>query len=416
MKIGKPKQPSKHLPPASRGDVLRPVTPSPPASATSPSRRSSWTGRCEPTTHRWSGARSSCTTAAPSSTSPARGPRTSSAGTSPRARAPRPPLFANALHLAVECNSLDVARLLLKYGTDPSEPGLAPSSVEQWRRGQLQLQQLPLPVLIFQVPYNHQQHHQQRRQQRQQEVRAFITPVPRSAAQDGLSHVRRQERLLRRTLHQGRALRPRTFIPGGRGGQRHHGPSTLEVRGVTPGAGWTWRHPAPPGHLPEQSVVVLRPPPAGEGCPDQRTQQPRGVPHQLLDSSDLGLMQKSLVEDAFSCFLAHPVSRVEGGRVLPEHGEQLQELLPAEALPGGQGHQPTVLQGQGGRGDVPPGLPATQQPGEQLAHRGRRLGDVRLHGSKTLQQYKVKRENENTISLISENKIGHLVSWTPAKL
>ncbi|XP_023223276.1 uncharacterized protein LOC111624610 [Centruroides sculpturatus] len=43
-----------------------------------------------------------------------------------------PPIFANALHLAVEYNSQDVARLLLKYGVDPNECGVGCN--DMWRR------------------------------------------------------------------------------------------------------------------------------------------------------------------------------------------------------------------------------------------------------------------------------------------
>ncbi|XP_064469144.1 uncharacterized protein LOC135383352 [Ornithodoros turicata] len=50
---------------------------------------------------------------------------------------PVPPVFTSALHLAVEHQSLDVVRLLLKYGVEPNEGGvpLAGGSLEGGRRG-----------------------------------------------------------------------------------------------------------------------------------------------------------------------------------------------------------------------------------------------------------------------------------------
>ncbi|XP_022239000.1 uncharacterized protein LOC106457380 [Limulus polyphemus] len=41
-----------------------------------------------------------------------------------------PLVFSNALHLAIEHNSLDVARLLLKYGVDPNEKGVLPTDAD----------------------------------------------------------------------------------------------------------------------------------------------------------------------------------------------------------------------------------------------------------------------------------------------
>ncbi|XP_076367321.1 uncharacterized protein LOC143255479 [Tachypleus tridentatus] len=46
-----------------------------------------------------------------------------------------PPVFASALHLAVECKSFDVARLLLKYGLDPNVRGPLVGSSNIWRHG-----------------------------------------------------------------------------------------------------------------------------------------------------------------------------------------------------------------------------------------------------------------------------------------
>ncbi|XP_023235323.1 uncharacterized protein LOC111634715 isoform X2 [Centruroides sculpturatus] len=45
-----------------------------------------------------------------------------------------PPIFSNALHLAIEHNSVDVARILLKYGVDPNEGGVPIETGDPWRR------------------------------------------------------------------------------------------------------------------------------------------------------------------------------------------------------------------------------------------------------------------------------------------
>lgn len=43
-------------------------------------------------------------------------------------------IFANALHLAIENNALSVCVLLLRNGIDPNEPGVAPCTIDFWRR------------------------------------------------------------------------------------------------------------------------------------------------------------------------------------------------------------------------------------------------------------------------------------------
>ncbi|GIY69213.1 ANK_REP_REGION domain-containing protein [Caerostris darwini] len=230
---------------------------------------------------------------------------------SPALEPPRPPLFANALHLAVECNSLDVARLLLKYGTDPSEPGMAPSSVEQWRRGSCNSNNFLSPCSSFKYPTTNSTASSGGNSGSKKFVlssRQCLDPQLRTVYHTSDDkRVYYDEHYTRDVLY---ALAPLFLAVAVGNATMVHlllkygaSPRVQDGHGVTPLHLATCQ-----SKVSWSCVRLLLERGARISVPNNQ-----GVcPHQLLDSSDLGLMQKSLVEDAFSCFLAHPVSRVEG--------------------------------------------------------------------------------------------------------
>ncbi|PRD36119.1 UNVERIFIED_CONTAM: 26S proteasome non-ATPase regulatory subunit 10 [Trichonephila clavipes] len=211
----------------------------------------------------------------------------------------RPPIFGNALHLSVECNSLDVARILLKYGMDPNEPGIPPSSVEVWRRGSCTSSNFLSPCSFKHTPSTKKYLLSSRQCLEPQLRTVYISADDKSVFYD--DHYTREVLYALAPLFLAVAIGNATMV------------HLLLKYGASPrvqdGYGVTPLHLATCQSKVSWSCIRLL---LERGAKINLPNHQGVCPHQLLDSSDLGLMQKSLVEDAFSCFLAHPVSRVEG--------------------------------------------------------------------------------------------------------
>ncbi|GFT70677.1 ANK_REP_REGION domain-containing protein [Nephila pilipes] len=218
---------------------------------------------------------------------------------SPSLEPQRPPIFGNALHLSVECNSLDVARILLKYGMDPNEPGIPPSTVEVWRRGSCTSSNFLSPCSFKPTP-NSKKYLLSSRQCLEPQLRTVYV-----SADD--KRIFYDDYYTREILY---ALAPLFLAVAIGNATMVH---LLLKYGASPrvqdGYGVTPLHLATCQSKVSWSCIRLL---LERGAKINVPNQQGVCPHQLLDASDLGLMQKSLVEDAFSCFLAHPVSRVEG--------------------------------------------------------------------------------------------------------
>ncbi|KFM64213.1 26S proteasome non-ATPase regulatory subunit 10, partial [Stegodyphus mimosarum] len=210
-----------------------------------------------------------------------------------------PPIFANALHLAVECHSLDVARLLLKYGVDPNESGIPPSSFEIWRRGSCSAASNHfLSPCFFRLSASSKTYVCTRQCLDPSLRTVYVTPEGKNVFYD--EHYTREALYVLAPLFLAVAVGNATMV--------HlllkYGafPKVQDKYGVTP------LHLATCQHKVSWSCIRL----LLERGAKIETPNKQGVcPYQLLDT-DLRLLQKSLVEDAFSCFLAHPVARVEG--------------------------------------------------------------------------------------------------------
>ncbi|GFY47578.1 1-phosphatidylinositol 4,5-bisphosphate phosphodiesterase epsilon-1 [Trichonephila inaurata madagascariensis] len=218
---------------------------------------------------------------------------------SPSLEPQRPPIFGNALHLSVECNSLDVARILLKYGMDPNEPGIPPSSVEVWRRGSCNSSNFLSPCSFKHTPSTKKYLLSSRQCLEPQLRTVYISADDKRVFYD--DHYTREILYALAPLFLAVAIGNATMV------------HLLLKYGASPrvqdGYGVTPLHLATCQSKVSWSCIRLL---LERGAKINLPNHQGVCPHQLLDSSDLGLMQKSLVEDAFSCFLAHPVSRVEG--------------------------------------------------------------------------------------------------------
>lgn len=217
-----------------------------------------------------------------------------------------PPIFANALHLAVECHALDVARLLLKYGIDPNESGISPATFEHWRRGSCSgapnsSSQFLSPG-IFRASSSSSSGakvYVTSRQCLDIALRTvYETPEGKKVLYD--EHYTREVLYVLAPIFLAVAIGNATMV---------HlllkygaSPKTQDKYGVTP------LHIATCQHKVSWSCIRLL---LERGAKIEIPNNQGVRPFQLLDT-DLRVMQKSLVEDAFSCFLAHPVARVEG--------------------------------------------------------------------------------------------------------
>lgn len=122
-------------------------------------------------------------------------------------------LFANALHLAIENNALDVTVLLLRSGIDPNEPGVAPYTIDFWRRSSHTSEDSNM--------------HNSQQQQHQLPERTLLNASNLNLASSGLSASR--EPLIRtpsiRTANTPMLLSPQitgpSFFGGGGGGGGH---------------------------------------------------------------------------------------------------------------------------------------------------------------------------------------------------
>lgn len=214
-----------------------------------------------------------------------------------------PPIFANALHLAVECYALDVARLLLKYGVDPNESGIPPASFELWRRGSCSAAATNSHFLspgVFRASTSSGSRvYVNTRQCLDVTLRTvYVTPEGKKVLYD--EHYTREALYVLAPLFLAVAVGNATMV---------HlllkygaSPKIQDRYGVTP------LHLATCQHKVSWSCIRLL---LERGA---KIEVPNGqgvCPYELLDT-DLRIMQKSLVEDAFSCFLAHPVARIEG--------------------------------------------------------------------------------------------------------
>lgn len=207
-----------------------------------------------------------------------------------------PPIFANALHLAVECHALDVARLLLKYGVDPNESGLPPASFEFWRRGSCSSHFLS-PGLFRASSAS--RTYVNSRQCLDLSLRTvYVSPEGKKVLYD--EHYTREELYVLAPLFLAVAVGNATMV------------HLLLKYGASPQM--QDKYEVTPLHLAtcQQKVswscirLLLE-----RGAKIEIPNNQGVRPYQLLDT-DLQMMQKSLVEDAFSCFLAHPVARIEG--------------------------------------------------------------------------------------------------------
>ncbi|XP_035223739.1 uncharacterized protein LOC118196399 [Stegodyphus dumicola] len=210
-----------------------------------------------------------------------------------------PPIFANALHLAVECHSLDVARLLLKYGVDPNESGIPPSSFEIWRRGSCSAASNHfLSPCFFRLSASSKTYVCTRQCLDPSLRTVYVTSEGKNVFYD--EHYTREALYVLAPLFLAVAVGNATMV---------HlllkygaSPKVQDKYGVTP------LHLATCQHKVSWSCIRLL---LERGAKIEAPNKQGVCPYQLLDT-DLRLLQKSLVEDAFSCFLAHPVARVEG--------------------------------------------------------------------------------------------------------
>lgn len=214
-----------------------------------------------------------------------------------------PPIFANALHLAVESHALDVARLLLKYGVDPNESGIPPASFEIWRRGSCSAaassSHFLSPGFFRASPSSGSRNYITTRQCLDISLRAvYVMPEGKKVLYD--EHYTREALYVLAPLFLAVAVGNATMV---------HlllkygaSPKIQDKYGVTP------LHLATCQHKVSWSCIRLL---LERGAKIEIPNNQGVRPFELLDT-DLRIMQKSLVEDAFSCFLAHPVARVEG--------------------------------------------------------------------------------------------------------
>lgn len=214
-----------------------------------------------------------------------------------------PTFFTNALHLAVEYHAVDVMRLLLISGFDPNGPGVSPSLFEHWKKDNCSVSNQ------FLSPANN--------------IRAST-----SSSSGSKTYVTSNQCLNvgLRTVYETPEGKPVLFDDHySREGLFVLAPIFLAIAiGDARVVQLLLRYGASPNIQDEYGVTPLH----IATCQQRLSYtcirlllergakieipNKRGVrPLQLMEQ-DLRILQKSLVDDAFSCFLAHPVARLDG--------------------------------------------------------------------------------------------------------
>nr|XP_042900346.1 1-phosphatidylinositol 4,5-bisphosphate phosphodiesterase epsilon-1 [Parasteatoda tepidariorum] len=189
-----------------------------------------------------------------------------------------PPIFANALFLAIEFESFDVAQSLLEYGVDPNCSILEGSYHSNRSQNSGYVCSRQCLDSYFRT--------------------VFVTPEGKTIFYD--EHYTQEIFFslapLFLAVAKGNAIMVHLLLQYGAS------PKINDKHGVTP------LHIAALQNKVSWSCIRLL---LERGAPIEVANNHGVTPAQLLNP-DLSLLQRSLIEDAFSCFLAHPVSKVEG--------------------------------------------------------------------------------------------------------